>query len=99
MKSIHVGDDVSYHYHRGGTGRASGVARPPGVPGVFDARDSFRLDAREGVRTRLTEAEEFSGFLLPLMGTVLDRTRAGFEAMNEALRVRAESAAATEGVL
>jgi hypothetical protein len=70
-----------------------------GFPGVFDARHSFRLDAREGNRTRLTQAEEFSGFLLPLMGTVLDRTRAGFEAMNEALRVRAESAAATEGVL
>ncbi len=69
-----------------------------GFPGVFDGRHSFHLEALGDDRTRLTQAEEFSGFLVPLMGTVLERTRAGFEAMNEALRVRAEKAAATEGV-
>jgi hypothetical protein len=69
-----------------------------GFPGVFDGRHSFRLESLGDDRTRLTQAEEFSGFLVPLMGTVLERTRAGFEAMNEALRVRAERVAATEGV-
>lgn len=69
-----------------------------GFPGVFDGRHSFHLEALGADRTRLTQAEGFSGFLVPLMGTVLERTRAGFEAMNEALRLRAEKAAATEGV-
>ena len=69
-----------------------------GIPGLFDGRHSFRLESLGDDRTRLTQAEEFSGFLVPLMGTVLERTRAGFEAMNEALRVRAERVAATEGV-
>jgi hypothetical protein len=43
-------------------------------------------------RTRLTQSEEFSGLLVPFTATVLERTRAGFEAMNEALRARAEKA-------
>ncbi len=68
------------------------------LPGVFNGRHSFHLEALADDRTRLTQAEEFSGFLVPLMGTVLGRTRAGFEAMNDALRVRAESSAATEVV-
>ncbi|MCW2762552.1 MAG: polyketide cyclase [Marmoricola sp.] len=65
------------------------------LPGLFDGRHSFDLEAVGGSETRLTQAEEFSGLLVPLMGTMLERTRAGFEAMNEALRVRAESSAAT----
>lgn len=67
-------------------------------PGVFDGRHSFRLEALQDGRTRLTQAEDFSGFLVPLMGTTVMRTRAGFEAMNEALRLRVEPAAATQVV-
>lgn len=67
------------------------------LPGVFDGRHSFRLEALEGGRTRLTQAEEFSGILVPLVGSVLQRTREGFEAMNEALRERAERAVSSEG--
>jgi hypothetical protein len=66
------------------------------LPGVFDGRHSFRLEAVEPGRTRLTQSEEFSGLLVPLTGKMLERTRAGFEAMNEALRLRAEMAAATQ---
>jgi hypothetical protein len=62
------------------------------MPGIFDGRHSFQLEALTDGTTRLTQAEEFSGFLVPLTGTMLERTRAGFEAMNEALRVRAEAA-------
>jgi hypothetical protein len=61
-----------------------------GVPGIFDGRHSFRLQAIGPDRTRLTQAEEFSGVLVPLTRSVLQKTRAGFEAMNEALRLRAE---------
>lgn len=66
------------------------------LPGVFDGRHSFHLEALSDGRTRLTQAEEFSGLLVPLARTLVERTRAGFEAMNEALRSRAEKAAATE---
>jgi hypothetical protein len=69
------------------------------VPGLFDGRHSFDLTAVGGSETRLTQVEEFSGILVPLMGTILERTRAGFEAMNDALRVRAERAAATSSGL
>jgi hypothetical protein len=66
------------------------------LPGVFDGRHSFQLEAIEPGRTRLTQGEEFSGLLVPFTGKLLERTRAGFEAMNEALRLRAEKAAATQ---
>jgi hypothetical protein len=66
------------------------------LPGVFDGRHSFELEDLGQGRTRLTQAEEFSGLLVPLTGKTLERTRAGFEAMNEALRLRAEKAAAIE---
>lgn len=61
-----------------------------GLPGIFDGRHSFQLEAIGDDRTRLTQAEEFSGVLVPLTGSMLEKTRAGFEAMNEALRLRAE---------
>jgi hypothetical protein len=67
-----------------------------GLPGVFDGRHSFHLEPLGGRTTRLTQAEEFSGWLVPLMGSALERTRAGFEAMNEALRLRAEEAPAPD---
>ncbi len=67
-----------------------------GFTGVFDGRHSFEVEPTVDGGTRLTQAEEFSGLLVPLMGAVLPRTRAGFEAMNEALRVRAERSAASD---
>ena len=43
---------------------------------------------------RFTQREEFRGVLVPLLWKQLDtRTRAGFEAMNEALKARAEARA------
>jgi hypothetical protein len=63
------------------------------VPGIFDGRHSFRLEARADGRTRLTQAEQFGGVLVPLAPSTLEKTRAGFEAMNQALRLRAEAAA------
>ena len=63
------------------------------VPGIVDGRHSFELEALDDGRTRLTQAEEFSGVLVPLLGKMLERTRAGFQAMNDALRVRAEAVA------
>jgi hypothetical protein len=61
------------------------------LPGIFDGRHSFHLEALPGDRARLTQSENFSGLLVALTGTVLEQTRAGFTAMNEALRQRAET--------
>ena len=66
------------------------------VPGVFDGRHSFRLEDLGRHRTRLTQSEAFNGVLVGLTGKTLERTRVGFEAMNQALRLRAEAAATTE---
>jgi len=68
------------------------------VPGVFDGRHSFHLEAIGRDRTRLTQAEEFSGILVPLIGKTLEKTRRGFEEMNQALRLRAERVFATPTV-
>lgn len=62
------------------------------VPGVFDGRHSYQLEDLGQGRTRLTQTEAFSGVLVGLTGKTLERTRAGFEAMNQALRLRAEAA-------
>ncbi len=61
------------------------------LPGVFDGRHRFEVVA-EGDRTRLLHSERFTGMLVPLLRKSLDtRTLAGFEAMNTALKSRAEA--------
>jgi hypothetical protein len=64
-----------------------------GLPGLFDGAHSFTLAPRPDGGTELTQSERFRGLLVPLMRTALRRTEAGFTAMNEALRDRAESMA------
>jgi len=62
-----------------------------GFKGVFDGRHRFEIEAVSG-GTRLVQSEEFTGVLVPLLAKSLDRgTVAGFEAMNQALKERAES--------
>jgi hypothetical protein len=59
-----------------------------GVPGLFDGRHRFELTASPG-GTHLVQSESFTGLLVGPLRRSLDRgTRAGFEAMNEALRRR-----------
>jgi hypothetical protein len=65
------------------------------VPGVFDGRHSFQLEDLGQGRTRLTQTEAFGGVLVRLTGKTLERTRAGFEAMNQAVRLRVEVATTT----
>ena len=61
-----------------------------GVSGLFDGRHSFTLTPVGPRRTRLVQAEVFSGALVPLAGSLLAKTKAGFEAMNAALLARLE---------
>jgi hypothetical protein len=61
------------------------------LPGLFDGRHRFEL-LPDGDGTRLLQTERFAGVLVPLVKKSLEtRTRAGFEAMNSALKTRAET--------
>jgi hypothetical protein len=60
------------------------------IPGLFDGEHAFRLEERTG-GCRFRQTERFSGVLVPLFGEgLLEATRQGFEAMNAALKARAE---------
>lgn len=61
------------------------------MPGVFDGRHRFEVHTANG-GTHLIHREVFTGLLVPLLRRSLDNgTRAGFEAMNAALKARAEA--------
>ncbi|MGY1786360.1 SRPBCC family protein [Geodermatophilus sp. SYSU D00698] len=61
-----------------------------GVPGLFDGEHVFRLEP-VGPGTRLVQEETFRGVLVPLLARSLRRgTLPAFEAMNRALKERAE---------
>ncbi|MFV8835730.1 SRPBCC domain-containing protein [Aquisalimonas sp.] len=66
-----------------------------GMPGLFDGEHRFLLEQDdEHGGTRLIQRETFSGILLPLLWWSMAKpTRAGFEAMNRALKGRAEDTA------
>ena len=64
------------------------------VPGLFDGEHYFLLEPAAG-GTRLTHGEKFSGLLVAMMGrSGFDPIERGFEAMNQALKARAEGKAA-----
>lgn len=62
-------------------------------PGVFDGEHCFCIEPLSEGKVRFRQSERFSGFLVGLFRTSLDRdTRRGFEEMNHALKLRAEEA-------
>ena len=61
------------------------------VPGMFTGEHIFEIEPLDGGRVRFCHREKFSGLLVPLLSRMLDGdTRRGFEAMNAALKARAE---------
>ena len=63
-----------------------------GLPGIFDGRHRFELASSTDGGTLLTQSEEFNGILVRFARRSLDtETRAGFEAMNAALKARVET--------
>lgn len=63
-----------------------------GLPGLFDGLHRFALHETASGGTHLTHSEQFRGLLVrPLRSSLDTRTRAGFEAMNAALKERVES--------
>jgi hypothetical protein len=62
------------------------------MPGLFDGEHLFRIEPLEEARVRFRHEETFGGVLVPLFWKNLEpRTRRGFEAMNRALKERAEA--------
>lgn len=60
------------------------------VPGLFDGEHFFELEPIEG-GTRFHHGERFSGLFVAMMGaSSFQQIEAGFTAMNEALKKRAE---------
>lgn len=61
------------------------------LPFLVDGRHCFHLQPDGPGRTRFVQREEFRGLLVPLLpSSLLEATGRGFEAMNEALKERAE---------
>jgi hypothetical protein len=64
------------------------------TPGLFDGEHRFELATLDDGRTRLTHAERVSGLFAPLVWRLTSGpTERGFEAMNAALKRRAEAGA------
>ena len=67
------------------------IARFARLPGVFDGEHSFVVEPLEQGSVRFVHTERFVGILVPFVWPfIAPRTRAGFEAMNRALRHQAE---------
>jgi hypothetical protein len=61
------------------------------VPGLFDGEHVFQIEPLGPERVRFVQAERFTGLLAPLMMRFIEPgTSQGFEAMNRALKARAE---------
>lgn len=64
-----------------------------GLPGIFDGEHGFRVVPESAERCRFEHFETFRGVLAgPILRLAGDATRRGFEAMNRALKARAEAA-------
>jgi hypothetical protein len=62
-----------------------------GFRGLFDGEHSWTIVPREGGGVRFVNHERFSGLLVPLFSRTLDQAEHGFDAMNRALKERAEA--------
>lgn len=62
------------------------------LPGIFDGEHIFKLESLDDNRVRFIQREEFRGFLAAMIiKSIGDVTEAAFEAMNAALKQRAET--------
>ena len=67
------------------------------LPGIFDGEHYFQIEPISSDRVRFIQGEKFRGILVALLKSSLNSgTKAGFEAMNRALKDRAEGAAIPE---
>ena len=70
------------------------------IPGLFDGEHQFEIQPLGPGRVRFVQQERFTGVLVPLFARNLDaHTLPGFNAMNAALKARAEAAVGNQRVL
>ncbi|HZS11831.1 MAG TPA: SRPBCC domain-containing protein [Nitrospirales bacterium] len=62
------------------------------LPGLLDAEQAWLIEPSGGMFIRVSQRKRFSGLLLPLLRRLPDKILGGMEAMNFALKARAESA-------
>jgi hypothetical protein len=63
-----------------------------GRPGIFDGEHSFQIEPLGSQQVRFLHSERFSGVLASLVMSFIGKlTKQGFEAMNQALKERAEA--------
>ena len=60
------------------------------MPGIISGEHTFALRPADG-GTRLVQSESFRGLLVPFSAKTLARAEASFQALNEALKKRAEA--------
>jgi hypothetical protein len=76
--------------HADAAGELTWLGRLP-LPGLLDGEHSFVVAPnRDGRTTRFIQHEHFSGVLLGFLGGFEHEVRAGFDAMNRALKAEAE---------
>ena len=61
------------------------------IAGIFDGEHRLSIQPLDKKRVRFRQEESFRGLLVPLTRSMLTRTASGFDAMNRALKERAES--------
>ncbi len=62
------------------------------LPWLFDGEHAFVIEPAGEGKVRFRQSEQFRGLLLPLVwGKMADKTRRGFEMMNEAIKRVAEA--------
>ena len=63
-----------------------------GMPGIFDGQHSFELQTDSNDYVKFIHSETFSGLLsVPIFYLIGKSTKAGFEEMNQALKMRCEA--------
>lgn len=76
--------------HADPAGELTWIGRLP-IPGLLDGEHTFVVaPRRDGPGTRFIQHENFSGVLLGFVSDAEDAVRAGFHAMNRALKAEAE---------
>jgi hypothetical protein len=61
-----------------------------GVNGIFDGEHYFILEYLDKDITKFIHGEKFSELLVPLVGKMLDKTKKGFQLMNESIKNECE---------
>ncbi len=94
---VQVGEKIAVRFRNGMTFKPTVTVAEPGlalewlgrlgVPGLFDGRHRWDLEVI-GDRTKVTQSEEFTGILVPMMGRVVSKADADFAASNAALSER-----------